>query len=292
MRRKDMQLDAMLRHLGAAYYDWLHGRAAAIDVGRAVDQVAYEVGDKPTVHITPPRPRGGESPRAVPIHHGRVRSRVRHVMTTDVVTVDQITPFKEIARLLVEHHISAAPVLRLGRHVSGVVSEADLIAARDRHAGERKRWTGVLRYGTDRDRYLRLTAAQLMRSPAITTHPDATITSASSLMTTHHVRRLPVVDSDGKLVGLVSRRDLLSVFLVPDADIARQVREVLAEALPAEPDAIKVAVHSGIVTLTGHPESIVDQGKVAAAIDVIWNLDGVVDILDHTTSAQLASRPT
>jgi len=292
MRRKDMQLDAMLRHLGAAYYDWLHGRAASADVSRAVDQVAYDLGDKPAIHIAPPRPRGGESHPQVPIHHGRVRSRVRHVMRTDVVTVDQITPFKEIARLLVEHHISAVPVLRLGRHVSGVVSDADLIAARDRHAGERKRWTGMLRYGTDRDRYLRLTAAQLMRSPALTTHPDATITSAAGLMTTHHVRRLPVVDSDGKLAGLVSRRDLLSVFLVPDADIARQVREVLAEALPAHPDAIKVAVHGGIVTLTGRPESVVEQRQVASAIDFIWNLDGVVDILDHIITPQLASRPT
>jgi len=292
MRRKEMQLDAMLRHLGAAYYDWLHGRAASADVSRAVDQVAYDLGDKPAIHIAPPRPRGGESHPQVPIHHGRVRSRVRHVMRTDVVTVDQITPFKEITRLLVEHHISAVPVVRLGRHVSGVVSDADLIAARDRHAGERKRWTGVLRYGTDRDRYLRLTAGQLMRSPAITTHPDATITSAASLMTTHHVRRLPVVDSDGKLVGLVSRRDLLSVFLVPDADIARQVREVLAESMPAEPEAIKVAVHGGIVTLTGHPESVVDQGHIAVAVDLIWNLDGVVDILDHITTPQLASRPT
>jgi len=145
MSRTEMQLDAMLRHLGAAYYDWLHGRAAATDVSRAVDQVAYDLGDKPAIHIAPPRPRGGESPRPVPVHHGRVRSRVRHVMTTDVVTVDQITPFKEIARLLVEHHISAVPVLRLGRHVSGIVSEADLIVARDKHAGERKRWTGVLR---------------------------------------------------------------------------------------------------------------------------------------------------
>lgn len=71
-------------------------------------------------------------------------------MTTDVVTVDQITPFKEIARLLVEHHISAVPVLRMGRHVSGVVSEADLITARARHAARRKYWIGMQRYGTDR----------------------------------------------------------------------------------------------------------------------------------------------
>jgi CBS domain-containing protein len=287
MSRKDIHLDAMLRHLGAAYYDSLHGRAASADVSRAVDQVAYELGDKPAVHIMPPHPRGTEPHPQVPSHHGRAHSRVRHVMTTDVVTVDQITPFKEIARLLVEHHISAVPVLRLGRHVSGVVSEADLIAARDKHAGERKRWTGMLRYGTDHDRYLRLTAAQLMRSPAVTTHPDATLASAARLMTTHHVKRLPVVDADGTLVGLVSRRDLLSAFLIPDEDIARQVREVLDEALSAEPAAVKVTVHGGIVTLMGQPEVTLPHGQVAGAIDLIWSLDGVVDVLDHITSPQL-----
>ena len=62
-----MQLDAMLRHLGAAYYDWLHGRAASADVSRAVDQVAYDLGDKPAVHIAPPRPRGEEPPSGHPV---------------------------------------------------------------------------------------------------------------------------------------------------------------------------------------------------------------------------------
>jgi CBS domain-containing protein len=288
MSRNDMYLDAMLRHLGAAYYDSLHGRAASADVSRAVDQVADHIGDKPASRAAAPQPRAGEPHRQVPRHHGRVRSRVRHVMTTDVVTVDQITPFKEIARLLVEHHVSAVPVLRMGLHVSGVVSEADLIAAKDKHAGTRKHWTGMLRYGTDHSRYLRLTAAQLMTSPAITTHPDATIAAAARLMSTHHVKRLPVVDPEGKLVGLVSRRDLLSAFLVPDAEIAGQVREVLAEALPEEPEAIKVTVHGGIVTLTGLPDAVPAHSQVAAAIDLIWNLDGVVDILNHLSSQQPA----
>jgi CBS domain-containing protein len=288
MSRRDMQLDAMLRHLGAAYYDSLNGRAAPGDVDRAVNEVAYELGDKPVRHVAPPHPRVGASHREPPKSHRRARSRVRDVMTTDVITVDQITPFKEIARLLVEHHISAVPVLRMGRHVSGVVSEADLIAARDKHAGELKRWTGVLRYRTDHDRYLRLTAAQLMTSPAITTHPDATIPSAARLMTTHHIRRLPVVDPDGKLLGIVSQRDLLGVFLVPDDEIARQVREVLAKTLPAEPDAIKVGLHGGFVTLTGKPDAVLPHGQVATAIDLIWDLDGVVDVLDHTTSHEMA----
>jgi len=69
-------------------------------------------------------------------------------------------------------------------------------------------------------------------SPAITVHPDAALATAARLMNVHHLRRLPVVDPDGKLLGIVSRRDLLSVFLRPDADIAHQVREILAEVLP------------------------------------------------------------
>lgn len=288
MSRRDVELDAMLRHLGAAYYDSLHGRAASADVDRAVTEVAYELGDKQARHVAPPHPRTGESHREVLRNRRRARSRVRDVMTTEVVTVDQITPFKEIARMLVEHHISAVPVLRMGRHVSGVVSEADLIAARDKHAGERKRWTGVVRYRTDHDRYLRLTAAQLMSSPAITTHPDATIPSAAKLMSTQHVKRLPVVDSEGKLLGIVSQRDLLGVFLVPDDEIARQVRVVLAETLPAQPDGVKVALHGGIVTLTGQPDAALPHGQVATAIELIWDLDGVVDVLDHTTSHQMA----
>jgi CBS domain-containing protein len=288
MTRKDVHLNAMLRHLGAAYYDSLNGRAAPADVDRAVGQVAYELGDKSAAHVEPPKQRAGEPHGEAAGHHGRARSRVRDVMTTDVVTVDQITPFKEIARLLVEHHITAVPVLRLGRHVSGVVSEADLIAARDKHAAQRKRWTGMLRYSSDHDRYLRLTAAQLMTSPAITTHPDATLPSAARLMSTHHVRRLPVVDSDGKLLGVISERDLLSVFLVSDEEIARQVRAVLAETLPGQPGAIRVAVHGGIVTLTGQSDAVLPRGQVPTAIELIWTLDGVVDVLDHITTPQMA----
>ena len=68
-----------------------------------------------------------------------------------------------------------------------------------------------------------------MTAPAITIGPDATIPAAARLINTHHLRRLPVIDADGKLAGIVSRRDLLSVFLRPDADIIHDVRQVLAE---------------------------------------------------------------
>ena len=286
MTRGEMHLDAMLRHLGAAYYDSLHGRAATADVTRAVDQVADQIGEKPTSRAPVARQRDGQASHRVPRHHGRLHSRVRDVMSTEVVTVDRITPFKEIAELLVKHRISGVPVLELGRRVTGVVTEGDLIAARDERAGSRRYWTGMLRYETDRARYLRLTAQQLMTSPAVTTHPDASIAAAARVMSLHHVKRLPVTDPDGKLVGLVSRRDLLNVFCVPDTEIARQMRELLAEALPGESAAIKATVYGGIVTLTGQTDTAAMRDSVTRAIKLAWDIDGVVDIINHVTSRQ------
>jgi len=297
MSRKDAHLDGMLRHLGAAYYDALNGRAAPSDVKRAVAEVASQVGDQPAGHGTG-RPsaahRAETSParaaerHRLPTHHGRWHSRVRDIMTTDVITVDRITSFKEITALLVEHQISGVPVLTLGRHVAGVVTEGDLIAARDREAGTRRRWTGLLRYGSDHERHLRLTAQELMTAPPVTIHPDATLAAAAGLMTRHHVKRLPVTDPEGRLLGIVSRRDLLSVFLIPDEAISRQVRELLAEVAPAGAGHTTVAVHGGIVTLTGEPEAALPPGPVAAALDAIWDLDGVVDVIDHLAGSRSA----
>lgn len=284
MTRQDVHLDGMLRHLGAAYYDSLHHRAAPDDVRRAVAQVATELGEKSAAARREPAPPAGQRPHHPPRHHGRWHSRVRDVMTTSVVTVDRITPYKEIAQLLVEHQISGVPVLTLGRHIAGVVSEADLIAARDKDVATRRLWSGLLRYGSDRSRHTRLTAEKLMTAPAVTIHPDATIAAAAKRMTDHHVKRLPVTDRDGTLIGLVSRRDLLGVFLVPDAEIQHQVREVFAEAAPDED--VSVHVHGGIVTVTAHSSPAARHGPFRAAIDLAWDVDGVVDIIEHTASVE------
>jgi CBS-domain-containing membrane protein len=161
-------------------------------------------------------------------------------MTTAVVTADRLAPYKEIVRLLAENRVSGLPVRCAERQVAGVVTEANLLA-------------------------------ELMSAPAITIGQNATIAGAAREMSAHNVRRLPVVDSGGRLLGIVSRRDLLSVFLRPDGDVAADVREILGEMLPAGSGTVAVTVKDGVVVLEGPPGA--GRDRVAVAIRMAWGVD-------------------
>ncbi len=288
MPRTDIHLDAMLRHLGAAYYESLHGRATRSDLTRALDTVEehlQEQGEQrpAAAPVPPPAPREHDGDGARP-HRRRWARRVRDVMTTNVVSVDRITPYKEIDRILTEHRISGLPVLTMGRHVAGVVSEADLLAAEDKQARQaRAASASGQRWRRGRRQPAALVAGDLMTSPAVTIHPDATIPAAARAMNAGHVGRLPVVDPDGKLIGIVSRRDLLSVFLRPDKEIAEDAATVLSEILLAEPGDAAVTVRSGVVTLTGTLKPMAGQHTdlVPVAIRLLWDIDGVVDVVNR-----------
>lgn len=282
----------MLYHLGAAYYESLEGRAAASDVSRAVDAVKEHLRERPA--SLPGEPAAERSrwpsphvPAQAPGEDGHLADRhrwayrVRDVMTADVITVDRATPHKEIARLLTGHQISGMPVLTAEGRVAGVVTEADLLALDDRPSrAARTSATPLLRR---RRRGRAPLAGDLMTSPAVTVHPQTTIPGAARMMTIRQVRRLPVVDDDGTLVGIVSRRDLISVFLRPDSQIAQDARAVIDEILRADPAKTRVLVRDGVVTLAGtltqaearHPV------LVAVAIRLLWDIDGVIDVINR-----------
>jgi len=214
------------------------------------------------------------------LHH---RRRVEDVMTTAVVTIDRLTPYKEIACLLAEHRVSSLPVLADGWQVIGVVSETDLLTAQAR-----------------RSQRVALTAGELMTVP-VTIRPDATISAAIRVMTAHHVTSLPVTSADRQLIGIVSRHDLLSVFLRLDADILGEVRHLIDEMLLGNAPDLIVTVRHGVVTVAGtvrlDPRDY--PGLVSAATRLIWDVDGVVDVVNRTTDvlpsqvrpAVLPSRP-
>lgn len=287
MSRTDIHLDAMLRHLGAAYYESLHGRATRADVNRALDTVEEHMQEE-TAAPAPPTP-ARPAPAEDGIRHRRWARRVSDVMTTAVVTVDRYTSYQEIDRVLTERRISGVPVLKMGRQVAGVVSEADLLAAEDETARQ-ARMAGTLgrRWRLRKQPHVSLTASALMTSPAITIGPDATIPAAARLMNTSRVRRLPVVDEQGRLVGVVSRRDLLSVFLRPDDDIVHDARQVLEELPLADPKDVIVTVKHGVVTLAGAiraGSAEDDQDLLPLALRLIWDIDGVVDVVNKLGEA-------
>lgn len=296
MTRTDTHLDGLLRHLGAAYYESMHGRASQADVARALDTVAEHMNE-------PSQPSGataadGARPPASQRRagqdagiHGWSR-RVADVMAPTVVTVDRATSYKEIARLLAEHQISGMPVLKMGREVVGVVTEADLLTAQTK-TGRQLHSVGRRHFLSRAGRHPARTAGELMTSPAVTVGPHVTVHSAGRLMSTHHIRLLPVVDEHNRLIGVVSRRDLLGVFLRPDEDIAADVRQVLDEILLAEPGEADVTVRDGVVTLTGtlDPTTGAHGDLIPVAIRLMWDVDGVVDIVDHLGQSQAGAPP-
>lgn len=203
--------------------------------------------------------------------------KVASVMTSDVVTVGPGTPYKEVVERLRERRVSAVPVVDADRRVIGIVSEADLLVKEERPGG-RPGGPLVDPHGEAAKAEAR-NAAALMTAPAVTVGPEATLTEAARLMHRKHVKRLPVVDADGRLVGIVSRADLLQVFLRSDESIAREVREdLLRHALVIDPATVTVAVDDGVVHLEGQLET---QSLALILTHLVKAVEGVVAVEDR-----------
>ena len=183
---------------------------------------------------------------------------VKDVMTTHVVSVTRDASFRTMAAALREHRVSAFPVLDDDGKVIGVVSEADMLVkeALDSEPEGMPGMIGGLLRRREHEKARGITAGDLMTSPAVTVTPDDTIERAARLLYAHKVKRLPVVDANGHLVGIVSRSDLLSAFSRSDSDIRGEILdEVIRHELCTDPAAFTVVVTGGIVTLEGLAET-------------------------------------
>ncbi|MEU6378714.1 CBS domain-containing protein [Streptomyces sp. NPDC046909] len=200
---------------------------------------------------------------------------VSDVMTRDVATVGRDAAFKDIVRTMQDRKVSALPVVDGGRRVLGVVSEADLLPKEEFRDSDPDRYTQLRRL-SDLAKAGSVTAGELMTSPALTVGPGETLAQAARTMARARVKRLPVVDDTGRLAGVVSRADLLKVFLRDDTDIAEEVRrEVVAYLFPAPQSAIRVEVREGVVTLRGR---VRDTSLVPVAARLVRAVEGVVDM--------------
>lgn len=227
-----------------------------------------------------PGPETGSGPEALSEveMHG---SCVSDVMTRRVVSVSEATSFKDIVRVLLDHGVSAVPVVDEQRRVRGIVSEADLIEKEARRVeGYPESWELLTRRGREaRSKAEALSATELMTAPAITVKADVDIPQAARLMRKHGVKRLPVVDEGGVLVGIVSRGDLLKPFLRSDEAIRQAVVEdVVRAGMCVDPRSVDVRVRDGVVTLEGEMDSEFVARDTAR---LVRELDGVVSVIDR-----------
>ncbi len=207
---------------------------------------------------------------------------VSDVMTQTVVAIGTEARFKEIVETMEQWKVSALPVLAGEGRVIGVVSEADLLPKEEFRESNPDRLEQMRRLD-DMRKAGALTAGELMSTPALTVHAGDTIAQAARTMAYKSVKRLPVVDDEGMLQGIVSRADLLKVFLRSDEDLAEEVRtDIIGRLVGDSATDLNVTVTDGVVALSG---TVGSTSVIPVAVRLVRAVEGVVDVTCDVRSA-------
>ncbi|MFF9603422.1 CBS domain-containing protein [Streptomyces sp. NPDC014684] len=251
--------DMLLRYLGAV------ASAAARHSGRTAEQ--SDTGERAPSAATPARRPDLPQEPGTPL--------VRDVMDVPATSVGEDLPYRDIARLLAREQVGALPVVDAEDHVVGVVSESDLLAKVAFEAsGHRPGHIGRLRERRMHGKARGETAADLMTSPAITVLPGTTVAESAWLAALSRLKRMPVTDRDGRLVGVVRRDALLEALIRDDAGIRAEVQATLEACCPpADREGVAVTVHDGIVELTG-------RLTPATMARLVAEVEGIADVVE------------
>ncbi|MCH8899187.1 MAG: CBS domain-containing protein [Acidobacteria bacterium] len=184
------------------------------------------------------------------------------LMTTEVIAVSRDTGLREAARLMFRNRVSGLPITEQDGTLIGIITEADFLRL------EVERQEGA------RDQVV--TVGEVMSIGVVTVRPEMEIYEAAKIMVVQEVKRLPVVDDDNRLLGVISRADIVSIFTRPDDVIEDEIREdLLRRVLFIDPDDLGVSVTNGVVALSGE----VGTRAEASMLEELTNrLDGVFGV--------------
>jgi CBS domain-containing protein len=188
--------------------------------------------------------------------------QVVDLMTTDVITVSRETGIRDAARLMFRNRVSGLPVTSPEGSLIGIITEADFLRL------EVERQEGATDLGE--------TVGDVMSGGVVTTGPDTEVYDAAKMMTFQDIKRLPVVDDDARLLGIISRADIVSVFTRPDDVIEDEIREdLIRRVLFIDPDELDVTVTNGVVTFVGE---IGTRNEARLLAELATRLDGVLHV--------------
>lgn len=188
--------------------------------------------------------------------------QVVDLMTTDVITVSMETGIRDAARLMFRNRVSGLPVTTADGSLIGIITEADFLRL------EVERQEGATDIGE--------TVGEVMSPGVVTTGPETEVYDAAKMMTFQDIKRLPVVDEDSRLLGIISRADIVSVFTRPDDVIEDEIREdLIRRVLFIDPDELNVIVTNGVVTFVGE---IGTRNEARLLVELASRLDGVLHV--------------
>jgi len=189
------------------------------------------------------------------------------LMTTDVIAVSPDTGLREAARLMFRNRVSGLPITDPDGTLVGIISEADFLRL------EVERQEGTRDQGE--------TVGDVMSRGVVTVRPNAEIYEAAKIMAVQEVKRLPVVDEDDRLLGVISRADIVSIFTRPDDVIEDEIREdLIRRVMFIDPDDIAVSVTNGVVTLSGE---VATRNEASMLEELTNRLDGVLKVQTKLT---------
>jgi len=202
--------------------------------------------------------------------------RVGDVMTRDVVTLPEDASPGDVAALLAERGISGVPIVDRYDVVIGVVSWTDVLRniefggdTRSRVANRPVGWRNAKQVAID-----------MMSAAPVTIAPNASLAAAGRAMHQRNLSRLLVVDSRHRLLGLVTRRDLLTPFSRLDSVVEDDIKQhVLRGVLHLAPRSVEVRVDDGVATLTGRTDRRTTALAAAALTEAVPGVAAVVDDL-------------
>jgi CBS domain-containing protein len=220
-----------------------------------------------------------------------MKTSVKDIMTTKVVVVRRGASFKEMAARLRQDRVSAFPVVDDDGKVIGVVSEADMLVKEVLNGDHLGTLTAML-HRREQEKADGLTAGDLMTHPAVTVAPGESVEHAARLMYTLQVKRLPVVDHAGRLVGIISRTDVLAVFDRPDEEIRREITDnVILQDFLEDPSQFSVTVQAGVVTLEGSPVTATLGHDLVRKIRHVQGVVAVRDQLSYPDAYPIVAGP-
>jgi CBS domain-containing protein len=207
--------------------------------------------------------------------------KVADLMTVETVTVRPEQPLKDAARVLGARGVSGLPVVDGDGVVVGVLSEADILA---KEVDGRRASSALLRFLEGPpldDRFEAVTVGEAMSAPAIVIGPERRIPEAAGVMLEEGINRLPVVDGDGRLVGIVTRADLVRAFARDDETVRDEILAAARDDLWLDPRRITVEVSQGVVSLGGELDSASEE---RALVSSARRVPGAVEVVSRITT--------